>query len=125
MNDGDTIAERFGVRQNVSREENGLAFVFEFFHEVTHFAAPHRVEARHRLVEKYKLGIVQNGLSDSNSLQHAFGKLAQLQALHVAQSNLMEHLFDALSTLLSRNAGKLPKIFKQLMSRQIVVKIRL
>ncbi len=76
VNDGDAIAECFGVGQNVGGEEHGLAFVLELLHQVAHFAPAHGVESGHWFVEEHELGIVQYSLADSYALQHAFGKLA-------------------------------------------------
>src|SRR4029077_11775325 len=116
VNDGNAVAERFGVGQNVGREEYGLAFVLEFLHEIAHFTAAHGVKTGHGLIEEYEFGIVQNGLSDSDPPQHTFGERAQLQALHVAQSHLMEYLIDALLALFRGNAGKLSVVFQELVS---------
>ena len=125
MNDGNPVAKRFGVGKNVGGEEDGLAFVFELLHQVANFAAAHGIKAGHGFIEKDELGIVQNGLADAHALQHAFGKLAQLHALHVPQSDLLQNLLDALLALFGGNAGKLPVIFEQFVSGEIVVEIGL
>jgi len=62
VDDRDAVAERFGIGQNVSGEENGFAFVLELFHQVAHFAPAHGIEAGHGFVEENELGIMQNGL---------------------------------------------------------------
>ena len=99
--------------------------LLELHHQVAHFAPAHGVETGHGFVEEHQLGIVQDSLADSHALQHAFGKLPQLHALHVAQPDLLEHLLDALLALFGGNAGKLSVVFEQFVSCQIVVEIGL
>ena len=43
-------------------------FASELLHQIAHLPATHRVKARHGLVEKNELRIVQDGLRDSYSL---------------------------------------------------------
>ncbi len=45
VDDGNAIAQRFRIGQNVGGEENRLAFVLELLHEVAHFAAAHGIQA--------------------------------------------------------------------------------
>src|SRR6202044_327756 len=73
--------------------------------------------------EEHDFRIMQNSLTDSHALQHALGKLAQLHALDISQSDLLENLLDARLALFGGNAGELSVIFQQFMSRQIVVEI--
>src|SRR5258708_19769676 len=125
MNDGDAVAQGFGVGENGGGEEYSLGFGLELLDQVTHFAAAHGVESGHGLVEEHEFGIMQYRLADSDALQHALGELAQLHASHVAQSDLIEHLVDPLLALLCRNPGELSVIFEQLVSCQVVVEIGL
>ena len=72
MNDPDAVTQCLCVRENMCGEENCLAFGLQFFHHVAHFTATHRIEAGHRLVEKNYPRIMQNGLCNAHTLQHAF-----------------------------------------------------
>ena len=74
MQDGDAVAESFGVRENVGGKENGFAFLLELHHQVANFAASHGIEARHGLIQKDNFWIVQDGLSNACALQHPLGK---------------------------------------------------
>ncbi len=125
VDDGDPVAERFGVGKNVSGEEYSFAFVLELLHQVAHFAPSHGIEAGHRFIEEYKLGIVQNGLRDSDALQHAFGKFPQLHALHFRQSNSLQRGLNPPRAFFCRNAGKLRVIVQQLVCSQMIIEIRL
>jgi len=56
--------------QDVARDEDGLAHVFEFFEEFTYFDACARVETARRLVQKQQLRVVQKHAGQSQPLLH-------------------------------------------------------
>src|SRR5262245_39851720 len=73
------IAEHFNIRKYVRAHEHGLALVPQRRNQIAYFASTNRIETTHRLVKKNYLRIVNQRLGQSNSLQHAFGKLSQLR----------------------------------------------
>ena len=109
----------------MGREKYRLAFLLELLHQVAHFAASERIQARHGLVEENQFGIMQNRLRDSGALQHALRKLAQLHALHIGQSHALQHFFHAALAIFAGNAGELSVVVEQFVRGQVVVEIRL
>src|SRR5215471_15811533 len=76
VNDGDAVTKRFSVRQNVSGQENRLAFVLQALQQFSNLTASDRIQAGHWLVKKNELGIMDNGLCNPHSLQHALGEFS-------------------------------------------------
>src|SRR5271157_5983201 len=58
VNDGDTVAEAFGLVQVVRTEENGLTFFLELPDGIPHGPGGFRVEPRRRLIQEYDHGLV-------------------------------------------------------------------
>ena len=99
MDDGDAIAQGFRIRQNMSGEENRLAFVLQLRHEVANFTAAHGIQTGHRLVKENNFRIMQNGLCDSHALQHAFGKFSQLHSAYLGQADAVQDFIHFASTV--------------------------
>src|SRR5258707_10870132 len=74
----DAVAEHFDVRQDMRTHENGLSLSAQRRDQVADLSAADWIEAAHRLVEKNNFGIVDQRLSKSHALQHAFRELSQL-----------------------------------------------
>ena len=63
-------ADRLGVAQNVRAEEHRPPLLAQRADEVAHVAAPERIEAGQRLVQKDHLRVVEQSLRDADALQH-------------------------------------------------------
>src|ERR1700674_391290 len=123
MNDGHAIAERLGVGEDVSGEEDRLTFVLQLFHQISHFATSHGIESRHRLVEEHNPGIMQDGLRDAYTLQHAFGKLAQLHSDYVRKSYPFENLADLARAFFGGYPGELSVVVEQFAGSEVIIEI--
>src|SRR5450759_1010404 len=73
-------------------EKHGRSAVALCADDVANHAAPHRVEPRCRLVEEDNLRLVNQRLSQAESLQHALGKAAQATVSVLRDANELEHL---------------------------------
>src|SRR5258707_3180272 len=78
LQDGYVIAEHLNVRKDVRTHEHGLALRAQGSDEVADFATPDGIQSAHRLVQKNNLPIVDQRLCQTDALQHALLKLAQL-----------------------------------------------
>ena len=104
-------------------KENRLAFGLQFFNQIAHFAPPHRVQPRHRLVQKNHFGVMQDRLRNPRPLQHALGKFPQLHIRRVLQSHPRQYSLHSGRELFRIHARKMPVILQQLARREVVVKI--
>ncbi len=125
VNDPHPVAKRFRVRQNVRRKEYRLAFVPQLLDQIPHLAPPHRVQSRHRFIQKHQFRIVQDRLCQPHPLQHALRELPQLHPCRIAQSHPSQHLFHPCRASFGRNSRKLPIIIKQFSRTQMVVEVGL
>ena len=82
---GHAVAQRLGVREHVGAEEHGASAIAQRHDQIAHFTAAKRVEARHRLVEKDDLRVVDQRLCDADSLNHSFRELSQRKPPFVAR----------------------------------------
>ena len=64
--------------------------LLQLLNEFPDFSTAHGIKARHRFIEKHDFGIVQNRLGDADPLQHALGKLSQLNLAGV-KLNPLQH----------------------------------
>src|SRR5271163_1013424 len=119
------ITKHFGVREDVRGEEDGLSGVFQLENDVADFATTHRVESGHGFIQNYELRVVQNGLRQADTLQHAFGILAQLNSPGGLQANFLEQVVDASLAVGQGQIVKLGEIVEHFRGGQIVVEIRL
>ena len=119
--DRDSPAQRFRVRQDVRAEKHGASLVSQFEDERSHVAAAQRIEARHRLVEKHHLRVVQKGLRDADALDHALRKPPQLQATLGPNAHAIEERGDALAPVGAVVPKELAEITEQLFRRQVIV----
>ena len=62
----------------MAAEEDRLSLGLEAQDQVPDLFAAHRVEPRHGLVQKDRLGIVDQGLGKPDPLEHPLGVLAEL-----------------------------------------------
>src|ERR1700722_505919 len=123
MQNRHAIAERFCVRQNMSGKENGFAFLLELLNQVADLASAQRIETGHRFVEKDEFRIVKNRLRDSYALQHAFGKLPQLQALDILKADAPQCALYAALAPMCRNSRELAVIVQKFVRSQVIVEI--
>src|SRR5208283_4217873 len=119
------VAKRLRIRENVGRKENRLAFGAQLLDQIPDLAPPHRVQPRHRLIQKHQLRIVQDRLRQPQSLQHALGELPQLHPRRIAQSYPFEHLLHPRRAPFCRKSRKLPIIVEQFSRAQMVVEVGL
>ena len=106
----DPAADRLGVGQNVRAEEDGRAPIAQAEDELPHVAASERVQPRHRFVEEYHLGIVDERLGDADSLQHALGEAPQLEPPLLANLDEVEqagHAGLALGPVVAEQPGEI------------------
>jgi hypothetical protein len=75
--DGDAVADVLDVGKEVGAEEDGFALVFEGDDEVFHFAGADGVEAGGGFVEEDEVGVVDEGLGETDASGHAFGVFAE------------------------------------------------
>ena len=93
--------------------------------DVAHFAPADRIEAGHRLIEDHDFRIVQNGLSQPDTLKHAFRIFAQLKLFRRFESDFFEHARHALFPVRRRQSVNAREIIQQLGRGQVVVEVRL
>src|SRR5258708_753494 len=72
MENGNSIANRFHLSQFVGGKENGFAFVFESLDDLPDLHTADRIEAAGRFIQNEKVRVVDQRLSQANSLLHAF-----------------------------------------------------
>src|SRR5215467_2629643 len=68
---------------------------------------------------------MNNGLGNTDALQHAFRELAQLFGTHITESNPLQDRRNTLLTFGARKPRKTAVVIQELRSAQIVVEIRL
>ena len=76
VHNGDALAEALGFVHVVRGEKDGAAGGFELLDQIPKLAASLRVEAGGRFIEKQKIGIANEGASESEALLLAAGKIA-------------------------------------------------
>jgi hypothetical protein len=84
------------VREQVARQEDGLAARLELEDEVLHVAGRDRVEARSRLVEEDDLGVVDERLGEADAAHHALGVLPDLALAGVLHPEAGDEVVDPL-----------------------------
>ncbi len=125
MDNAHPVAKRFRIGENVRRKENRFAFRPQLLDHIPDLAPPHRVQSRHRLIQKHQLRIVQDRLRQPHPLQHALRKLPQLHPRRIAQSHPRQHLLHPRRAPFCRNSRKLPIIVEQFSGGEMVVEIGL
>lgn len=70
--DCEGITDHFDIRENMGIEEESFTLILQLYHEILHHLTTDRIESTHRLIEKYELWIMQNRLSKTDTLEHAF-----------------------------------------------------
>ncbi len=98
MEDGDAIANVLDVCQQMAAHHDGLSTGAEIEDEILHFAGADRVEAGGWLIQKNDLGIVDEGLGESDSASHPLGILFDQTLAGVVQADLFD---EGAGTLLS------------------------
>ena len=67
----DPVGNQFRVGQNMRAEEKGLPLLLQHQNQITEFLAADRIEIGHRFIKHQKIRIVDQGLTQSQSLHHA------------------------------------------------------
>src|SRR5947209_20399493 len=101
-------------------EKDGLSFRSKLLQQAANLAAPHRVHAIGRLIEKKHFRIVQQGLGDSEPLAHALGIGAHLGFSAVRDAGELKHLRYSLAALSPRHAEELAVKIQEASSRVII-----
>ncbi|OPZ22417.1 MAG: hypothetical protein BWZ10_00425 [candidate division BRC1 bacterium ADurb.BinA364] len=120
-----TVANHFGVRQNVRGEEDGFSLFAQPQDDVAHLLAPQRIEARLRLVEEDQFGIVQQRLGQPDALIHALGIALERQIGGVRQADQFQQFADFAAALAPGHAVELAVKIKKFAPGQIIVEIRI
>ena len=71
-NNGKGITDGFHIRENMSIEEKGFSFILELKHQVLHHFTSDGIQSTHRFIEKNEFGVMENRLSESDTLEHSF-----------------------------------------------------
>ena len=118
-------AEGFRIGQHMRTEKHRAAAIAQPQYELSNFAAPERIEPRHRLIEEDQFRLVENRLRDANALQHPFGKLPQLQPTLRADAHVVQQLRYASLPRGATITKQGSKVFEQLLGGEIVVEVRI
>src|SRR5207248_8376462 len=78
------------LAQDVRVEEDRDAFTAEVCDEIANLSAPDRIEPRSRLVEDQESRLVENGLSQADTLEHPLGEGAQETLGSVRQADAIQ-----------------------------------
>src|SRR5260370_8600925 len=73
------VAELFDIRENVRTHEDSFSFGAERGNQVAHLATADWIESTHWFIEEHNIRIIDEGLSQTDPLHHAFLELAELQ----------------------------------------------
>src|SRR5262245_37539087 len=77
LDKSDAVAGHFDLAKQVRVQQDGGPAIALGFNNVANQAAADRIEARSWLVEEDQVGFIQEGLCETDALQHALGKIAQ------------------------------------------------
>src|SRR3989442_844401 len=123
--DRDPAAQCIGVAQDVRAEKHGTSAIAKAENQRADVPASQRIETRHRLVEDDEIRLVQKRLRDADALQHAFGKLAQLQPALGADADFIEKRIDATAAVGGTESQQTTEIGHQLLGGEVVVEVGL
>jgi hypothetical protein len=73
--------------QQVAVDEDGFALRLERHEQRPHLTAAHRIDAVGRFIQHEQLRVVQHGLSQTQSLQHALGILLDRRLAPVGKTD--------------------------------------
>ena len=121
--DGDAIAERLRVGQDVGGEEHGLAPGLQVQDDVAHQAAPEGIEAGHGLVEEDHLGIVHEGLGQPRALDHPLGEAPQRQVGGPREAHEVQQVPGAGAAGFPAEAEEPPHVVEILPRGEVVVEV--
>src|SRR5687768_4810166 len=85
--DTDAVANHLHIVQDVRTKKDRLPAVPQIKNEVPNLLSSDRIQSCHRLIENHEFGIMNQRLSQSNALQHPFGKLPQLPGFCLCQTD--------------------------------------
>src|SRR5262245_14696790 len=106
-------------------EEHRAAAIAQPQYQLSNFAAPERIEPRHRLIEEDQFRLVENRLRDADALQHPFGELPQVQPTLRADAYLVQELRHASLPRRASITKQTRKVSEQLLGGEIVVEVRI
>src|SRR5688572_26020638 len=104
-------------------EEYGLASSLQLQDQLADFASADRIEAGHRLVQQYNLGLVQNRLRDTDALQHAFRELSQRPVAKLREAGLLQYGVPTTAAVGRSQREKRAEVIEQLLRREVIVEI--
>ena len=121
--DREGITDGFNIGENVRIEEEGFPFSLEFYHEILHHFSTDRIESAHRLIEKYEFWIMQDCLSKTDALEHAFRVGMESIFSRMSESDSFQ---DGILSLLKFHPSEIiesPIELEELISREVLVEI--
>ncbi len=118
-----SIANRFNIRKYMSIEEDCFSFFFEFKHEIFHHLATDRIESTHRLIEKYHIRIVQDRLSQSDTLEHTFRIGIESLRSGIRESYFSENKVFSLSKMCRREVVECSIEIEEFITCEVLIEI--
>src|SRR5688572_20081298 len=121
--DSDTITDHLDVWQYVGTEEDRLPLFSQSKNDVADIPASNRIEPGHRLIQDHEQRIVDQGLGDTDTLQHSLRELSELNTARIPQTHLFEQRVNLASQFTSAHVEQPAIKFEKFFCGQIVIKI--
>ena len=121
--DPDPIANLLHLGEEMRREQNGNPASFQIENEIADFAGALRIDPGRRLIEHDQLRLLDERLSQPDSLQHSLGITAQTPIPRTLQANELKQDTRALSEIFSLQAAEFAIKSKRFCAGEVPVKI--
>lgn len=82
-------------------EKKCFLLFFELKHKIFHHFPTDRIESTHRLIEKYNLGVMENRLGETYTLEHTFRVRVKSLVASLEKSNFFENFIFSFGKLFS------------------------
>ncbi len=113
------VAHVFEFRKDVTVDENGLSLITQAEQQVANLASANGIDAVGRLVEQQQFWIMQERLSQTDTLLHALGEGSHFVRSPSRHTYEVEHLADSLHALTSPHARQAPVVVQRLNCSEI------
>ena len=97
FDEGHPVAGDFHFAEKMRVEENGCTFLAQIFNDIAHHPPANRVQPGGWFIEEDQIWPIEQGLRQSDALQHPFREGAQFFIGVGCQVNQIEHFRDTVS----------------------------
>jgi len=109
----DPVANQFDFLQQMTVQKDGFALGLQLLHDAADMGPADRIQAVRGFVQDHQLRVVQQGLRQAQTLEHALGVLRHAVAGPVGQAHQLQQLAAPLPNLPRRNAVQLAVVIQR------------